>query len=71
MKNDTIDKILLQLISKTDKGIIDWKLFRPYDNTDLRKEKITEIINEINHKVSSSDKEEEISIFKKFMNKLF
>ena len=36
MKNDVIDKILLQLISKTNNGIIEWKLYRPYDNISIR-----------------------------------
>ncbi len=36
MKNDVIDKILLQLISKTKNGIIERKLYRPYDNISIR-----------------------------------
>ena len=36
MKNDVIDKILLQLISKTNNGIIEWTLYRPYDNISIR-----------------------------------
>lgn len=36
MKNDVIDKILLQLISKTNNGIIEWTLYRPYNNISIR-----------------------------------
>ncbi len=36
MKNDVIDKILLQLISKTNNGIIEWTLNRPYDSIMIR-----------------------------------
>ncbi len=36
MKNNVIDKILLQLISKTNNGIIEWVLHRPYDTISIR-----------------------------------
>ncbi len=36
MINNIIDKILQQLISKTNNGIIEWKLYRPYESITIR-----------------------------------
>lgn len=36
MKNNVIDKILLQLINKTNNGIIEWTLNSPYNSITIR-----------------------------------